>query len=98
MVARGIRPAERGIGAAVLRLLLAPAFARNLHIGTAECRVPSADGNRHVGGQRSLDPLAGDVVMETRRSPLAGGVVEHLTVGDRRKRRARINGERLPGL
>ena len=98
VIARGSRPLSAGLAPPYLRLLLAPALARNLHIGAAEHGVPCSDRNGHVGRRRARNPLAGDVVVKARRRPLAGGVVEDACAGDARKRRARIDGQRLPGL
>ena len=88
VIARRVGRTQRGIGATVLRHLLAPPLARYLHIGTAEYGVPGTYRNCHVGFGRAFDPFAGDVVMEPRRRRLAGGVVEHLPVFNTRERLA----------
>src|SRR6266568_6549731 len=89
---------EGGIRAAILRLLLAPSLACNLHIGAAQHEIESADGNPHIGGWNASDPLAGGVVVKLRGRPLAGGIVEHAFLGNGREGSHRVDGQGLPWL
>ena len=49
MIAGGGGAAEGWVGAAVLRLLLAPAFARNLRVAAAQGRVEVPTGMADIG-------------------------------------------------
>ena len=98
VIARGRWSAQRGIRAAILRLLLAPSLTRNLLIAAPQHRVKPAHLHHNVGRRRGRAPLAGDVILEPRRSPFTRRVVEHFSVFDRRKRNHRINSQRMPGL
>ena len=98
VIAGRCRSAQRRVRAAVLRLLLTPALARNLHRTAAQHRVQIAHREGDVRRERALGPLAGDVILEARRSPFAGGVIEDSLLGDGCKGDHRIDGQRLPGL
>ena len=98
VIARGRWAAQRGIRAAILRLLLAPSLTRNLHIAAPQHRVKFAHLHRNVSRRRGRAPLAGHIIPEPRRSPFARRVVKHLSVFDGRKRNHRVNSQRMPGL
>jgi hypothetical protein len=98
MIACGGRSAQGRRGAAVLRPLLAPAFARNLQVAPPQRWIPCADLKNSVSRKRALGPLSGDVILEALRSPFAGGVVEDFSAFDAREGEHRVDGQGLPGL
>ena len=88
---------EGDAGAAVLGFLLAQALAAELDVRAAEGGVIGAFMDGDGGGGHGVGPLAGNVVVEAHRSPLAGGVVVHALGGDGEGRHAGIDLERRPG-
>ena len=96
MIAGGGGTGEGWVCAGVLRLLLAPAFARNLHIGAAEGGITRADLDGCVDGGNAGDPLAGYVILEFCRSPFACGVIEHSLFSDWGEGDHGVDGEGLP--
>src|SRR5579871_5894205 len=98
MIARIGRAAERGVRAAVLRLLLAPALACNLAVAATQKRIACAYRDGGVGGECAADPLAGYIVVEPCRSPFARCVVEHSLVRYGSERHHAVHGQGLPRL
>jgi len=98
MVAGAAGAAEGGVCAAVLGLLLAPAFTGDLHVTASEDGVPVADGEGDISGWLAGDDFASGVVFEFGGGPLAGGVVEHAFLSDGREGDHGVDGEGLPGL
>ena len=93
---------ERAAGgradAAILRLLLAEAFAPDGEIGGAEERLVGAFGDFYGGGGDAFDVGACDVVAEADGLPVAGGVVVDAFVGDAGEGDAGVDLQRRPGV
>src|SRR6201999_3026014 len=87
-------PGEGDAGAAVLGFLLAQAFAGELDVGAAQGGIVGSFRNGEGGGRDSVDGLAGDVVVETKRLPFSGGVVVHAFGADGEGRDAGVDLER----
>ena len=88
---------ERGTGAAVLRFLLSQSFAAELDVGAAKSGIVGAFRDGEGGGGDGVGPPGGDVVIETHRRPLSGGVVVHAFGADREGGDAGVDLERRPG-
>ncbi len=69
-----------------------------MQIAAPQHRVARSHLNGHVGRGHACDPLAGYIIFEAGRRPLAGRVIEHAFVCDRGEGDHSIDGQRLPGL
>jgi len=79
-------------GTAVLRLLKAKTSARYLNVVLSEYRVIIERRNFKVRGERTFIPLLMNVIVETDRNVLTGGVVvETLRIAHRKEGRTGIN-------